>query len=446
MTVPCSPTVCTGFQNGDLYQIYSAADALGSAVTTLTSNCWSILGNSSLDSTINFLGTTDAKPIIFKYNSVEKLRILNGYAAWTVPVNNTSTYGFMIGSQANKARVEHSAGTFEFVNTSNSVANISVTGIKMGAVPTANNAINMSSSVAGRYGILITNSNSGASAGAYLRLGNNNQQSSIWQASSGATTASGLYAYGMNFVQDDLGGFIFNEAGPKSSGAYTRFRITSGTSGAISISNQTASTEIPCFYDMGFTMGHATGNYATQRDRIDEAVTHTFTAASTITSGYGRYIQKPVAGTNAVITNIYGIGTNGNISMEGGILYGTTTANFLQLDNGVGSKLAYNSNNYWFVGNTTSQLNLNGGAQQTWNTSGSVLTGSLSFSTNLINTAKTINVTSGDAATINSISGRFRKDASGTQFIVLSSELFPSIDQQLEVRVVTALPRASAAL
>jgi hypothetical protein len=38
-------------------------------------NDWSILGNSATNSAINFLGTTDAQPLIFKTNNTEAMRI-----------------------------------------------------------------------------------------------------------------------------------------------------------------------------------------------------------------------------------------------------------------------------------------------------------------------------------------------------------------------------------
>ena len=38
-------------------------------------DAWSLLGNTSTDSTINFIGTTDDKPVVFKMNNDEKMRI-----------------------------------------------------------------------------------------------------------------------------------------------------------------------------------------------------------------------------------------------------------------------------------------------------------------------------------------------------------------------------------
>lgn len=86
--------------------------------------------------------------------------------------------------------------------------------------------------------------------------------------------------------------------------------------------------------------------------------------------------------SNSVVAASYS--AVGNVTVTGGLIYGTTSANFIQLDNGIGAKLAYNSNNLWTVGNQTGQLNLNGGAQQSWNTSGTALTGSMSITARFI--------------------------------------------------------------
>ena len=41
-------------------------------------NAWALLGNAGTDSTLNFVGTTDNKPLIFKTNNTEKIRVTAG--------------------------------------------------------------------------------------------------------------------------------------------------------------------------------------------------------------------------------------------------------------------------------------------------------------------------------------------------------------------------------
>lgn len=84
-----------------------------------------------------------------------------------------------------------------------------------------------------------------------------------------------------------------------------------------SFTNQTASAETPVFAVGAATVGHATGAITTQRDFQTSSITHSATAASTITDSYGAYFPKATAGTNVSITNNYGLGTDGNILVAG---------------------------------------------------------------------------------------------------------------------------------
>ena len=232
-------------------------------------------------------------------------------------------------------------------------------GISIGAAPTAANIINLNASVAGQYGILITNLSSGASSGSRIRLGNNSNQATIIDAGTGATNGNNLYPLSLNFIQDDAGGFTFNQSGGASSGAYTRFRISSSIIGSqASISNQTAGSNIPSFKDESITRGWATGAIALQEEAQFDAMTYTSTAASTITKAVRARFTKAIAGTNITITNNFSADFNGNVSL--------TTAGLYFSD-------------------------------------------------------KVIDVTTGDAATINSTVGRFRKDATGTIFTLTDS-------------------------
>jgi hypothetical protein len=68
--------------------VYTLPDAQGAAGTVLTNNgsgtlswtspqssMWTLTGNSGTDSTINFLGTTDSRPLIVRTSNTERLRI-----------------------------------------------------------------------------------------------------------------------------------------------------------------------------------------------------------------------------------------------------------------------------------------------------------------------------------------------------------------------------------
>ena len=102
-----------------------------------------------------------------------------------------------------------------------------------------------------------------------------------------------------------------------------RFRYNPGaSSGGIfqfiseATTNQTASVEVPMFIVKGVSTTLATGALTTQRFTYLPAQTISFLGASTVTNAYGLYVEKPTAGTNAVITNSYAAGFAGNVKIN----------------------------------------------------------------------------------------------------------------------------------
>jgi len=63
-------------------------------------------------------------------------------ATFAGTVNSTSTYGWTIGAQSGKARVQHSSGTFSFVNTSDGDGNIAVGTIAASGAISIGNTVN----------------------------------------------------------------------------------------------------------------------------------------------------------------------------------------------------------------------------------------------------------------------------------------------------------------
>jgi hypothetical protein len=90
------------------------------AVTGLTSNAqsWNLTGNSGTSAATNFLGTTDAKPVVFRTNNVERMRILK-----------TGETG--IGITNPKSLLHIAAGNFVSLTSSGTVMIGSVTGNNM---------------------------------------------------------------------------------------------------------------------------------------------------------------------------------------------------------------------------------------------------------------------------------------------------------------------------
>lgn len=181
-----------------------------------------------------------------------------------------------------------------------------------------------------------------------------------FQNTSGTTTSTGAaYVFkagslGSNLITINQRDFTFSPYDTSGSST-TCFTFTNSFN-----TNQTASTNIPNFKVTGSTKQWATGALATQYFNYFSANTVSFVGPSTASKVYGLYVEKSVVGTLATITTNIGIGTDGHLEVGGGIIYGTTTANFIQLDNGIGAKFAYNSSNLITVGNTNLTSTLGG--------------------------------------------------------------------------------------
>ncbi|MBS1536544.1 MAG: hypothetical protein JST20_02200, partial [Bacteroidetes bacterium] len=87
---------------------------------------WALLGNTAIDSTINFLGTTDQRPVIFRTNNTERMRILGGSGYVGVGTNNP-TAKFTV-SDATAQTTAFTSGLISNTATS-STASITKTGL-----------------------------------------------------------------------------------------------------------------------------------------------------------------------------------------------------------------------------------------------------------------------------------------------------------------------------
>jgi len=68
------------------------------------------------------------------------------------------------------------------------------------------------------------------------------------------------------------------------------------------------------------------GALALQKEFELTSPTFSFTGASTITTAYNLFVNPPIAGTNATITNNYAAGFGGNVYVQNGIIVGSTTS------------------------------------------------------------------------------------------------------------------------
>ena len=175
-------------------------------------------------------------------------------------------------------------------------------------------------------------------------LGNTAQAAIYLNKATPSSTNHSFKVDSVNTYVNTNGGFIYF-----SDSNVNRFYISStgigsnfaGDSGNARISwlldmpfhtTQTASTNIPNFKVTGNNKQWSTGAITNQYWNYFTANTAQFVGASTITNSYGLFVESATAGTNATITNNFGIGTDGNILSTNQYLYlGTsspTTANF----------------------------------------------------------------------------------------------------------------------
>jgi len=126
-------------------------------------------------------------------------------------------------------------------------------------------------------------------------------------ATGGWVLTAGGYGSGSEKARFTINATSFKQA-VTASGAITQFTFTNAAN-----TNQTLSTNIPNFKITGANKQWATGTLATQYFNYFSANTVSFVGASTATNVYGLYVEASTAGTNATITNNYGMGINGGL-------------------------------------------------------------------------------------------------------------------------------------
>ena len=222
----------------------------------------------------------------------------------------------------------------------------------------------------------------------------------------------------------------------KSRGTNMYFMTTDPTTDSISsynewfgltVTGQTAGTERRGFTFGGFTTTFATGAITTQRQAAFAASTYNFVGASVITTAIGLDVSAGIAGTNATITNNYSIRGTGGVGIN--ITAGSIAAQGIV----IGSQVGATSQMAIYAGVTPSSTNHSFSAVSNFTAVNYGAIGSFIISsagntritfddTNGIAIAsKGINTTAGDAATINSLTGRFRKDTTGSTFTLTNS-------------------------
>jgi hypothetical protein len=260
-------------------------------VDTKASGLWSITGNAGTTSS-NFIGTTDAQPLIFKANNTEKLRLTT---QGTLELRNTG-HSVFIGEGAG-ANDDLSSNYNVFIGLYCGTANTTGNGnVASGSYALASNTTGYGNVASGYYALSSNTTGNGNVASGQFALnanttGNSNIASGSYALHLNTTgynnVASGHYALGSNTTGHD------NVA----SGYYALYSNTTGY-------NNIASG----IYALGMnTTGHdnvASGYYALLAN----------------TTGYGNV----ASGSDALGSNTTGIY---NVALGSAALYSDTTGN-----------------------------------------------------------------------------------------------------------------------
>lgn len=124
----------------------------------------------------------------------------------------------------------------------------------------------------------------------------------------GNTSQTG--AFTNTFAMD---GIIITQNARSSATWISAFKVNGGAHTGI-----TASAElVDLDFALNRTVQWATGTLALQRAAYFRGPTYGFVGASTLTTAYNLYVDSPVAGTNATITNNFALGVNGNMAVLG---------------------------------------------------------------------------------------------------------------------------------
>jgi len=184
---------------------------------------------------------------------------------------------------------------------------------------------NLSSGTAASTDYVAT-ANNGTDTTNFVNLGINSSAFSDGTFTIGGSLASYLYSNGGNML---LGTSTANAIVMFTGGtlaANERLRInpptTSGIVGSFvftptSNTGQTASTAIVGLSYQASSRTWLSGAIPTQKEISLLATTYNFSGSSTITNAYGLYVEPPIQGTNAIITNNWAAGFNGQIQVTG---------------------------------------------------------------------------------------------------------------------------------
>jgi hypothetical protein len=106
-----------------------------------------------------------------------------------------------------------------------------------------------------------------------------------------------------------------------TSGWVPAFQVDAGAN-----TGMTANTEFPLTKVSSVIRTWADGTVPNQRNNWDDAITlNGTTTLATFTDAYGRFTAKSIAGAKGAITRNWGLGTDGNLQVQGSAYFGAAT-------------------------------------------------------------------------------------------------------------------------
>lgn len=151
--------------------------------------------------------------------------------------------------------------------------------------------------------------------GGYATATDTNESSEITGSGTANTIAmfTGTNSIGdSKITQNAAGTNITFAPGAAATGAINCFTFTSPAN-----TNQTAGAEVNGWVYSATTRNWLAGAITTQREFRLGAPTYSFASASTITNAFTFFAARPLAGSNATITNSWAIGTQGGVYING---------------------------------------------------------------------------------------------------------------------------------
>lgn len=377
MTLPNSISTYTStlpFVNTDNLQLYNAIRGLGDATSSFTNTSWNITGN-AISTNTNFIGTTTNRSLRLLVNNNEIIKA-------------DSMHRVNIGWRAN----QYNPGALLSV--------VNMTGNCISGVSTRTET---------GYSQMFLGANTSTTASSFFMVGSSSPTSALSPYFQPNTAIDIAYASSRVYCSASPGPMIWLVGGELA--ANERMRI--GTNNCFGINN-TAPTKT---VDINGNFRVVRGTSTVSIGEVDvsgfagiwfnEASPTNVNQALGVTSGKTTILNSP-SGTLFLRANDVSIQT---INTGGTAITGTLSVSSTATINGTFTTLSGASigGNLTVTGNITASTGtLTGQGLQ-------LASGSVSV------TSKSINTTPGDAATINSPTGRFRKDTSGNTFVLTNN-------------------------